>query len=454
MSSLLKKFCFSETPTATPAMHVPCRQAVRTIVAEQWHGRVLVTYGILKISKDANRFQFQQYRFKLEKPLQQETKSANLTSLADTTGKFVSAAPTESYLPILPCLTVSMGGSTIDASRNKLAKNPEALPVRHETTIARAAGRRGQDRSLFYHLYTIWLFTWSDLKTVVFPQIAFALFNTLSGRVLSTSTTLNISEISSRVVWGVVWIWINLLFEVIANQRLSDSITEDAINKPWRPIPSRRLDSDEARRLLIAVVPCAFLVSWLLGVTTSSIGLMALTWLYNDLGGAGEHYFLRNLLNAFGLLCFGAGATFIIGGQTDDHLTRRGRQWFGIIGAVITTTVHVQDLADMEGDAARDRKTLPIVWGEGAARYSAAGMILVWSLLCPIYWHLRLSICSLSGLFGMGLATSIVRHSSVPANKLAWKLWCLWMIVLFALPLFADSPHPHFQMPAEYPGQI
>lgn len=371
-------------------------------------------------------------------------KSADLTSLADTTVAIASAAPTESYLPFFPCLTVSMGVSTKDASRNKLAKNTETLPVRHATTIARAACRRGQDRSLFYHLYTIWLFTRSDLKTVVFPQIAFALFNTLSGRVLSTSTTPNISDISSRVVWGVLWIWINLLFEVIANQRLSESVTEDAINKPWRPIPSRRLDLEEARRLLIAVVPCAFLVSWLLGVTTPSMGLMALTWLYNDLGGAGEHYFLRNLLNAFGLLCFGAGATFIIGGQTNDHFTHQGRQWFGIIGAVITTTVHVQDLADMEGDAARDRKTIPLVWGEAAARYSAAGMILVWSLLCPLYWQLRLSICSLSALFGLGLAALIVRHNSVTADKLAWKLWCLWMIVLFALPLCADSPRPHF----------
>lgn len=347
-----------------------------------------------------------------------------------------------------------MGVSKTDASRNKLAKKPEVLSVRHETTTARAAGRRGQDRSLFYHLYTIWLFTRSDLKTVVFPQIAFAIFNTFSGRILSASTTSNTSDISSRVIWGIVWIWINLLFEVIANQRLSESITEDAINKPWRPMPSRRLDSDETRRLLIAVVTCAFLISWLLDVTTPSIGLMALTWLYNDLGGASEHYFLRNLLNAFGLLCFGTGATLILGGQANDHLTHHGRQWFGIIGAVITTTVHVQDLPDMEGDAARGRKTVPLVWGEGAARYSAAGMIFVWSLLCPIYWNLRLSICSLPGLFGLGLAISIVRHNSVAADKVAWKLWCLWMIVLFALPLCAESPHPHFPMPAAYPSQV
>ncbi|KAF7502549.1 hypothetical protein GJ744_005612 [Endocarpon pusillum] len=381
-------------------------------------------------------------------------KSANPTPLADTTGEIVSVPRTESYLPVSPCPTVFMGVSKKDASGNKLAKNPEILSVRHETTIARAAGRGGQDRSLFYHLYTIWLFTRNDLKTVVFPQIAFALFNNFSGRVLSTSTTSNISDISSRVMWAIVWIWINLLFKDIANQRLSDSISEDAINKPWRPIPSRRLDSDEARRLLIAVVTCAFLISWLLDVTTPSIGLMALTWLYDDLGGSGDHYLLRHLLTAFGLLCFGAGATFIIGGQANDHLTHPGRQWFFIIGAVITTTVHVQDLEDMDGDVARDRKTIPIVWGERAARYSAAGMIFVWSLLCPIYWNLRLSICCLPGLFGLGLAIMIVRHNSVAAYKLAWKLWCLWIVALFALPLCADSPHPHFPMPAKYPSHV
>ena len=367
--------------------------------------------------------------------------SASPILLADIAAKpTMSATPKTLYLSILSRLNAHMNAPRKDLSGNKSAKNPKIHPVQHQRTTARAVSRQGEDgRSLSYHLYTIWLFTRSDLKTVVFPQILFALFNTLSGQVLSTSTTSGMSGILFRVVLGVVWIWVNLLFEVIANQRISTSITEDAINKPWRPIPSKRLDSDQARQLLFVVVPCAFLVSWLLDVTTLSTSLMALTWLYNDLGGADEHYLVRNLLNAFGLLSFGTGATFILGGQSDNRLTSRGQQWFFMIGAIITTTVHVQDLPDMQGDIARNRKTVPLVWGERTARFSAAGMILAWSLVCPIFWNARLPTCSLFGLLGLGLATWIVRSRGVTADKLAWKFWCLWMIVLFAVPLCADS---------------
>ena len=286
----------------------------------------------------------------------------------------------------------------------------------------------------------MWLFTRSDLKTVVFPQAAFAFFNALSGRILSASASWNLIDVSVRVVCALAWIWTNLLIEVIANQRLGQSIVEDAVNKPWRPLPSKRLSQDEARRLLMAVIPCAFILSWLLNVTAPSIALMALTWLYNDLGGANEHFLLRNVLNAFGLLCFGAGATFIVGGQTSDTLTSGGLVWFGLMGAVITSTVHVQDLADVEGDSARGRKTLPLVWGDSAARHSAAGLIILWSLLCPACWHLEPSISALPVLFGLCLAILIVRFNSITTDKLAWKLWCLWMAVLFALPLYADSP--------------
>jgi 4-hydroxybenzoate polyprenyltransferase len=295
---------------------------------------------------------------------------------------------------------------------------------------------------LFFHLHTLWLFTRSDLKTVVFPQTAFALSNALSGRILSTSVNWNLFDVSARVVCALVWIWMNLLIEVIANQRLGQSIVEDAINKPWRPLPSKRLNQDEARRLLIALIPCAFILSWLLDVTAPCTALMVLTWLYNDLGGANEHFLLRNILNAFGLLCFGTGATFIVGAQTRSTLTSGGLLWFCLMGAVTATTVHVQDLADMKGDSARGRKTLPLVWGHAVARHSAAGMIILWSLLCVAYWNLRPLISALPLLFGLLLAVLIVRFNNITTDKLAWKLWCLWVAVLFALPLCA-SPLPY-----------
>lgn len=276
---------------------------------------------------------------------------------------------------------------------------------------------------------------------MLFPQTVFALSNAFSGRVLNLGVDSNLFDVSTRVVCALIWIWINLLITVISNQRLGQSIAEDAINKPWRPLPSKRLNQDEARRLLITLIPCAFVVSWLLNVTATFTAFMVFIWLYNDLGGANENFVFRNILNAFGLLCFGTGATFIVSAQTRNTLTLDGLLWFWLIGAVISTTVHVQDLADMEGDHARGRKTLPLVWGHAVARYSAAGMIILWSLLCAAYWNLSPLISALLLLFGLLLAVLIVRFNNITTDKFAWKLWCLWVAVLFALPLCASPQY-------------
>jgi hypothetical protein len=82
------------------------------------------------------------------------------------------------------------------------------------------------------------------------------------------------------------WNWCNLLVFNIANQRLPDSVIEDQINKPWRPMPSGRLSSDEARQLLLSVLVLSLVTISLIGAFEDALWMIALTWIYNDLGGA------------------------------------------------------------------------------------------------------------------------------------------------------------------------
>lgn len=369
-------------------------------------------------------------------------KLANSLTNSDGTGDTLAAVPILSNHVALRCLTLQTGVPKIQPPRTKPAEKPRTCPEPRERSTAGVADPRGSQRSLTYHLYTLWLFTRSDLKTVLIPQLFFALSNTLSGHILTPNPTPTFTQSSlpTRLLCAAAWIWLNLLTEVMANQRLPASITEDALNKPWRPLSSGRLTPDQARRLLLLlVVPSALALSWVLGVMGPSVGLVVLTWLYNDLGGAGEECVLRNVLNAAGLLCFGMGATSIVGGVEGGDLTMKGRVWFGVVGAVIATTVHVQDLPDMEGDRARDRKTVPLIWGERVARNSAAGMVAVWSLVCPLFWNARMAVCAVFGLAGMGLGVWIVWWRGVEADRVAWRLWCIWMMGLFALPLCAGS---------------
>lgn len=140
------------------------------------------------------------------------------------------------------------------------------------------------DNSLTFHLKTLWLFTRSDLKSTIYPNIVFGLVTAMSGTTVRQNQTPNLFVILSNIPYVLLWLWLNLLLFNIANQRLPSSILEDAVNKPWRPLPSKRLDPNHARLLLLIMVPMVFLSSMYLEATLQVLHLLALTWMYNVLG--------------------------------------------------------------------------------------------------------------------------------------------------------------------------
>ena len=281
----------------------------------------------------------------------------------------------------------------------------------------------------------MWLFTRSDFKTVVYPATVSGIFNALSGALFPQATVPSVSSIIIRVPRMLLWIWLNLLVEVLANQRLHKSILEDSINKPWRPLPTNRLTPQQARQLLLTTIPISFLYSCVVGGTRESIVLMTLTWIYNDLGGADEHFLIRNLLNACGLLCFTVGATIVATGHTSQDISLRGYSWLAIIGAVILSTVQTQDMADMEGDAKRNRKTFPLVYGEGYARWSIAIGVPVWSVSCPAFWKLNFLGYIPSTFIGCVIGLRILLLTTTANDEATWRMWCVWMITIYLLPL-------------------
>ena len=168
-----------------------------------------------------------------------------------------------------------------------------------------------------------------------------------------------------RLLLAGFWVWYHLLLEVLANQRLPESIAEDARNKPWRPLPSNRLQPKSAKKILLGVIPTALCMSYCLGERQflASALLCVFTWWYNDLDGANSGFLVRNALNACRLLSFSVGATTIVIGSA--RVSSWGSLWLVLLWWIIFTTVQVQDLADMEGDAVRGRKTMPLVCGDG-----------------------------------------------------------------------------------------
>ncbi|KAI0973163.1 UbiA prenyltransferase family-domain-containing protein [Xylaria arbuscula] len=292
-------------------------------------------------------------------------------------------------------------------------------------------------QSLQYHLVTLFLFIRSDFKSVVFPQSVFALSFVFSTSGAAQLHVDGAQEVALRVSYMLTWIWLHLLVEDIANQILDGSVIEDAINKPWRPIPAGRLTVTEARCLLQVAVVAALALSIFLGSFLPSTTLMTMIWLYNDLDGSSSGPLMRNLLNAAGLACFGWGAVCVLAETPDDG--NMLRDWLLLTAAVISTTIQVQDLSDKEGDKARNRKTAPLVYGEGCTRWSVAIMAPFWSQACSTFWRVSLSYAI--GLLGISLIMSavVLLGKSQSSSELGLKLWCLWVTVIFALPLLGSS---------------
>ena len=292
-------------------------------------------------------------------------------------------------------------------------------------------------RDVFETLKTLYLFTHSDLKTILGPESLFALFVTLSGPALTTNFNPCLTAILPRLALAACWIWINLLCFCIGNQRKPRAIIEDSMNKPWRPLPSKRLSASQAYEMHITAHVVALSTSFAVGGVWQCVLLMALGYVYSDLGAGDRSLVLRNGLNVAGFLCFGMGATSIAAGASEVGLTTAAYQWFGIIAAVIFTTVHVQDMYDQEGDTQCGRRTIPIVFGDGVARLSLVFLIAVWSCLVPVYWSLNL-VKSLPLLaLGAIIGYRYLAKRSAESDRNTSKVWNLWMTWLYLMPLLS-----------------
>ncbi|MCJ1292808.1 hypothetical protein MMC34_004361 [Xylographa carneopallida] len=292
--------------------------------------------------------------------------------------------------------------------------------------------------SLRFHLRTLWLFTVSEHSTIVYPWTAFGIFSALAGPALTTNEAPVLWEILFRFPQTLLWMWMNILAFTISNQRLPNSVLEDSVNKPWRPLPSGRITQLQARRLLLAVLPATFFLNMSLGGFEVTLIALVLTWMYNDLGGADENYIVRNLINSCGLVSWSAGTTLVACGNSKYALNTMGYKWLAIEAAIIFTTLHVQDLRDQEGDRVRDRKTAPIVWGDAATRWTIAVPVMIWSLLCPMIWNLGVTGFLVPLLPGGTLAFRVMLLRTVAADKITWKLWGIWIASLFVLPLISS----------------
>ncbi|APA07625.1 hypothetical protein sscle_03g023950 [Sclerotinia sclerotiorum 1980 UF-70] len=227
-----------------------------------------------------------------------------------------------------------------------------------------------------------------------------------------------------------LWVYLNVLLFAISNQRSPKSVLEDSINKSWRPIPSGRITSSAARRLLFILIPIDLFVShYFLGACQETVLCLLLTWMYNDLGGSDEHFIVRNAINSLAYFVYGSGALRVAAG-TSTSISTDASIWLGIISAIVFSTMQVQDLKDQVGDRATNRDTLPLSIGDSSCRYTIVFGVLTWSLAAPRYWSIDLftSGSALPVILGLFVTYQVLLHRTPEADTQTYKAWSAWLM--------------------------
>jgi UbiA prenyltransferase family len=201
--------------------------------------------------------------------------------------------------------------------------------TKHYLPCPKTRRANGTDQSFTYHLRTIYLFTASDFKTIALPKTFIGLANALSGPHLLSNPSQPF-PIIIRLPLVFLWVWLHLLVFAVSNQRNPASITEDAHNKPFRPLPAGRITQVQAGRLLLVLHPFVFGMTLCVGGARQGLLIMGLTFAYNGLGG-GEHFLAKNLINAAAYVAFASGATAVAHGTPVWNAV--ATKWGGIIGS-------------------------------------------------------------------------------------------------------------------------
>lgn len=344
----------------------------------------------------------------------------------------------------------------------KQEKEPAILLARsvfphNKTTLSLSLSFHSIDKTIrrgvfevSHFLHSIWLFTYSDIKTIIATSVGFGLFTALGAGSFGINPEPSFTLSFQRLPMVLLWAWLNLLPFTINNQRQPDAILEDLINKPWRTMPSKRMDPEQAKLLMNFFYLLALCISARIGSIVQCMTLIGLGYWYNDARGGDKSCVMRNLINGAGFICFTSGALQLELAPLEWRAflspENRGLKWLAIIGGIVFTTIQLQDFYDQAGDSARGRKTVPLVIGDLPARYLTAVLMVSWGLFTPWYWGWLQKthgsgVMHCAGVYLAGLACVIAVRNlscrSVRADKMTFLLWNVWLVSQYALPLCA-----------------
>ncbi|PVH96634.1 hypothetical protein DM02DRAFT_534857 [Periconia macrospinosa] len=289
-------------------------------------------------------------------------------------------------------------------------------------------------------LQNLWLFTQDDFATFVIPNTVFGVCTALAGAPFVYHPNLSSKlEILLRIPLVIIFNWTNLFIFDLANQR--EAVEEDRLNKPWRPIPSGRMTRAEVRKAMQIAIPAVLAFNhYYLSTGAETACIIVGCWVYNDLKVSDDSVVLRNAIISLAFGVFNSSSLKVALGVhgVGPHLPRvaeAGQAWIWMYSAVIFTTMHVQDMKDQAGDKARGRNTVPLIFGDGFARWSLAVPITLWGPICALQCQVGMGNFALVSAFGAYVAWRCLRYKDQAEDRSTWQLWCAWTALLSLLPM-------------------
>ena len=227
----------------------------------------------------------------------------------------------------------------------------------------------------------------------------------VTGQLIASGRLPGLSTVTSAFMTG----FLMTASSFTINDYLDHEI--DAINAPWRPIPSGLMTRDEALRLGVALGLMGSTVSLYTSAAACivAVGSLLLSILYTVKGkylGLMGHVMVAICIASsfiFGALAVTAGITpLVLGVFTVSFLY--------VLGGELT-----QSISDIEGDLSKGVKSVAILWGRRAAAVGAA-------------------VCYVLTAFA-GAAVSSVYGSGLGPYTLIFVLGTITLVCFITLPL-------------------
>ncbi|KAH7138853.1 UbiA prenyltransferase family-domain-containing protein [Dendryphion nanum] len=287
-----------------------------------------------------------------------------------------------------------------------------------------------------YHLKTLWLFTSDQVPDVLLPCTAIALSAALAGNTFQLpNQTISVLLARTLSIWA--WLWFMVLHCCMYNQRQPSSVEEDAVNKPWRPLPAGRISPSTVNRLIVCIYPLGAVLSYSFGVVSIWLVFSVACIAYNDFGGADSNFIIRYALNGVAYACFFSSALQVAVGS-NYLISSSAWQWLALLVLVIVTTTHAQDFRDEKGDSMRGRHTVISVFGNTGARILLVCAIAFWSVYIPQWLGVRTKAAVFVWSVGFRvifLTLKGVGKGDAKLDRKMYRLWGVWMLVFGIIPL-------------------